>query len=173
MPRKFIRRYMPDHHTIRQNQSLKMFGDWLHDPNLWHLNRRSVSGAVAVGLFCAFLPIPFQMVVAAAGAILRRVNLPLAVAGVWITNPITIPPIFYFNYVVGETLMGMQPMPMDFELTAQWLTAELSHIWQPLLLGSLVMGIIMATLGYTLVRLLWRMHIVRHYRKRKLRALSK
>jgi len=152
---------------------MQMFGSWLHDPNLWHLNRRSVSGAVAVGLFCAFLPIPFQMVVAAAGAILCRVNLPLAVAGVWITNPITIPPIFYFNYVVGETLLGMEPMPMDFELTLEWLTAELAHIWQPLLLGSLVMATVMAALGMLTVRLLWRMHIVSHYRKRKQRRHAK
>ena len=170
MPRKFIRRYMPDHHTIRNHQSIRLFGDWLHEPNLWHLNRRSVSGAVAVGLFCAFLPIPFQMVAAAAGAIFFKVNLPLSVVGVWISNPITIPPIFYFNYVVGETLLGMEPVPIDFELTAEWFAQELAHIWQPLLLGSLVVAVFMSALGYFAVRGLWRFHIISHHRKRKQRS---
>ena len=167
MPKKFIRRFMPDHKAIRDHQSMQLFGDRLHDPNLWHLNRRSVSGAFAIGLFCAFLPIPFQMVLAGAGAIIFRVNLPLAVATVWITNPITMPPIFYFNYVVGETLLGMPPMPLDFEPTMEWLTRELDHIWQPLLLGSVVMAIVMATLGYFTVRGLWRLHVVKHRQKRK------
>jgi len=170
MPRKFIRRYLPDHKTIRDNQSIQFLGSWLHEPNLWHLNRRSASGAVAVGLFCAFLPIPFQMVAAAIGAIMFRVNLPISVVGVWITNPITIPPIFYFNYLVGETLMGMEPLPLDFELTAEWFVAEIAHIWQPLLLGSLVMATIMSALGYFVVRGLWRLHIVKHYRRRKQHA---
>jgi len=169
MAKKFIRRFMPDHKVIRDNQSLKLFGNRLHDPNLWHLNRRSVSGAAAVGLFSAFLPMPFQMVLAGAGAILFRVNLPLAVATVWLTNPVTMPPIFYFNYVVGEKLMGMEPIPMDFELTMEWFTHELSHIWQPLLLGSVVMATIMATVGFFAIRGLWRLHLVRHYRKRKQR----
>lgn len=167
MPKKFIRRFMPDHKAIRDNQSMKLFGDRLHDPNLWHLNRRSVSGAAAVGLFSAFLPMPFQMVLAGAGAILFRVNLPLAVATVWITNPVTMPPIFYFNYVVGEKLMGMEPMPLDFELTMEWFTRELSHIWQPLLLGSVVMSTIMATVGFFAIRALWRLHIIKHHKKRK------
>jgi len=169
MPKKFIRRFMPNHQAIRDHQAMQMFGTRLHDPNLWHLNRRSVSGAFAIGLFCAFLPMPFQMVVAGAGAIAFRVNLPLAVATVWITNPVTMPPIFYFNYVVGEILLGMEPMPLDFELTMEWLTRELEHIWQPLLLGSVVMAMVMATLGYFAVRGLWRLHVVQHYRKRKAR----
>ena len=172
MSKKLIQRYMPDHKTIREHQSLRMFGRLLHEPNLWHLNRRSVSGATAVGLFWAFIPMPFQMVPAAAGAILFRINLPLAVAWVWITNPLTMPPIFYFNYVVGEALLGMKPATMNFEFTAEWLAHELAHIWQPLLLGSVVMATIMSTLGYFTVRGLWRLHIVSHYRKRRNRRMN-
>ncbi|MDH5777262.1 MAG: DUF2062 domain-containing protein, partial [Gammaproteobacteria bacterium] len=80
MPKKFIQRYMPDHDKIRQHPHLnKMFGTLLHDPNLLHLNRRSVSGAFFIGLFMAFVPMPFQMVPAAALAIYFRTNLPISI----------------------------------------------------------------------------------------------
>ncbi|MEC8208404.1 MAG: DUF2062 domain-containing protein, partial [Pseudomonadota bacterium] len=48
MPKKFIRRFLPDHQSIKQNKALKIFGKVLHEPNLWHLNRRSASGAFGI-----------------------------------------------------------------------------------------------------------------------------
>ena len=54
MPKKFIRRFLPDPQSIKQNKALKIFGSVLHEPNLWHLNRRSASGAFGIGLFFAF-----------------------------------------------------------------------------------------------------------------------
>ena len=79
MPRHLIKRYSPDHEKIRNHKHVKVFGKLLHDPNLWHLNRRSVSGAFGVGLFWAMIPMPFQMIAAAATAIGLRTNLPLSV----------------------------------------------------------------------------------------------
>ena len=105
MPKKFIKRHAPDKEAIRDHKYMRIFGKLLYDPNLWHLNRRSVSGAFAVGLFWAFIPIPFQMVTAAATAIPARVNLPISVALVWITNPITMPPMFYSTYRVGTWIL--------------------------------------------------------------------
>ena len=58
MPKKTIKRMMPDHQTIKENKYLKIFGNLLHNANLWHLNRHSVAKAFAVGLFFAFIPVP-------------------------------------------------------------------------------------------------------------------
>ncbi len=175
MPKKFIKRLMPDHRTIREHKHLRFLGTLLHDPNLWHLNRRSASGAFAVGLFMAWVPVPFQMLLGAIGAILFRVNLPLSVALVWVTNPLTMPPMFYFAYLVGTWIVGVPDggHAIEFELSYEWLATELTLIWQPFLLGCFVMGVLSSVGGYMGVRGLWRLHLVRHYQQRKARRLAK
>ncbi len=164
---------MPDHHTIRNHKHLQIFGKLLHDGNLWHFNRRAVSGAFAVGLFCAFIPLPSQMIIAAAIAILVRVNLPISISLVWITNPITVPPMFYAAYKVGTFVLGQEAITSDYKLTAEWFSEQLHIIWQPFLLGCLICGIISAIFAYTTVRLLWRLHIISHIKERRLRIKKK
>ncbi|HEB97737.1 MAG TPA: DUF2062 domain-containing protein [Sedimenticola thiotaurini] len=169
MPKHLIKRFTPDHKVIREHKHLRIFGRLLHDPNLWHMNRRSVAGAFAVGLFWAAIPMPFQMVAAAATAIPARVNLPISVALVWVTNPLTMPPIFYFNYLVGTWILGEPPRTGHFEWTMHQLGTTMEQVWQPLYLGSLVTGVVTATAGYLLIRGLWRLRLVNYVKRRRQR----
>lgn len=173
MPKKLIKRWMPDHEKIRNHPHLnKIFGTVLHDPNLLHLNRRSVSGAFFVGLFMAFVPLPTQMVFAAAVAIWLRVNLPISVGLVWLTNPITMPPIFYFAYKIGAWTLATPVSKVTFELSWDWLATELAAIWEPFLLGCLICGIVAGVSGYLGMRLIWRLHVVGQWEARKKRRLG-
>ena len=167
MPRKFFQRLMPDPAKIKDNKSLSIFGELLHDPNLWHLNRRSVAGAFAVGLFFAWVPLPTQMVMAAAVAIWLRTNLPLSVALVWLTNPVTIPPMFYFAYLVGTWILQTPPDNFEFELSLDWLIHGMQTSWKPFLTGCAVMGVGSALLGYFAVNLSWRWSVHRRRQKRR------
>jgi uncharacterized protein (DUF2062 family) len=167
VPKKIIRRYLPDAHKIRSHKHLRFFGKLIHDPYLLHLNRRSVSGAFAVGLFMAFVPMPFQMIPAAALAILFRVNLLLSVALVWVTNPITMPALFYFCYRLGAWILGRPTKAFEFEPSWAWLGSEMLRIWQPFLLGCLIVGAASAAAGYFGMRGLWRWHVVQEWEKRK------
>ena len=121
MPKKriqqLINKLIPDPDVIKRHKNLQFLGDKLHEPNLWHLNRRSIAMAFAVGLFCAWIPTPTQMAIAAAGAIYFSANLPLSVGLVWITNPITMPPLFYFAYKVGLWFMNQPASADDFEFS--------------------------------------------------------
>ncbi len=167
MHRKLIRRYLPHHDEIRGHKHLSWLGSHLHDPNLWHLNRRSVSGAFAVGLFCAFIPVPFQMVIAALVAIVARVNLPLSVVLVWITNPLTMGPIFFFAYTVGTWILDKPILQAAAELEGiGWWLNEIQAIWKPLLVGSFVCGTLSAVIGYFGVRASWRLHLARRWKAR-------
>ncbi len=166
MARKLFKRYLPEFHTLRQHRALRMLGEWLHDPNVWHLNRASASSAVAVGLFIAFMPIPFQMLTAALLAVMLRLNLPLAVAMVWVTNPITMPPLFYFCFKVGVWIMGSVDQELTFAWSWEWFRKGLAHVWEPFLLGCTVVGLVSAAAGYLAVRALWRWHVIRQWEKR-------
>ncbi len=173
MPRKFFKRILPDHAWIREHRHLKIFGTLHHHPSLWHLNRRSVAGAFAVGLFVAWIPLPFQMVIAAAAAILLRVNLPLSVVLVWISNPVTIPPLFYSAYKLGAWMLGVPPQPVEFQLSLSWFNQQLDSIWPPLTLGCLTAGTVSALLGWATIRLVWRWRIISQWRENRARRKKK
>ena len=173
MAKKFIKRFLPEARKIRHHKHLSIFGEALHDPNLWHLNRRSVPKAFAIGLFMAFAPVPFQMIPAAACAILFRANMVISVVLVWISNPITLPPIFFFCYKLGTWMIGRQPNEVTFDLSWKWVTTELALIWQPFVLGCFTVSTILAIVGYYVTYWLWHLHVVSEWEKRKeLRALK-
>lgn len=169
MAKKFLRKLLPHRDVIIHNRWIKLLGPRLQEPLLWHLNRRSCSGAVALGVFCAFIPVPMQMPLAAIAAILFRVNILVAVPMVWLSNPLTIAPMYYFCYLVGAEILGTQQDKFHFELSFDWLLTGLIEIWEPFLLGCLVVGSITALASFILIRILWRMHIISHIRVRALR----
>jgi hypothetical protein len=160
--KKFFQRYLPPISQIKSHRGLQFLGKRLHDPSLWHLNRRSVAGGTAIGLFSAFILIPLHTVLAALLAILFRVNLPLAIALVWITNPITMPLLFYFDYLLGSILLRIPRQPLEFQFSSQWFLATV----EPFLLGCLVLSTISALAGYWLIIWLWRLQVNRLWRAR-------
>ena len=165
--RSFFKRFLPEPHRIRDHKQLRYFGDFLHDPNLWSLKRRSAAGGISIGLFCAFIPLPVHMIVAAAVAILFRVNLPLAVVLTWITNPLTFAPVFYFAYHLGSWLLRVPVQNIAFEFSVHWLQEIFVHIWQPLLLGCLILAMVSSLTGYFVTSLLWRILLLRKWASRK------
>ena len=167
MPRKFFRRILPSRDYIARIPLITRLGSWLHHAPLWHLNRHSVAGAFAVGLFAAFMPVPSQMVLAAIFAILVNVNLPLSVALVWISNPITMPPLFYMAYRIGVEVLNMTEQPFAFELSLSWFQQQLGLILTPFLLGCLICGVSAGLCGYITVRLFWRYNVIYNWRKRQ------
>lgn len=167
MPKKFIKRFLPDHQSIKEQKALRMFGTVLHDPNLWHLNRKSASGAFGIGLFFAWWPVPFQMWLSAALSIPLRVNLPLSVATVWITNPFTMPPMFYFAYLVGTWIMGAPQQDFEFQLSWTWVVQSLETIGPAFLVGCAVCSAVSGLAGYFGLNALWRYSVAKAWKRRK------
>lgn len=166
MPKKFFKRIFPSPEQIQANKSLRFLAPLFAKPNLWHLNRRSVARAFLVGLFSAFIPIPFQMVLAAGIAFVANANVPISVGMVWLTNPVTIPPIYYATYKLGEWILNTPPHDFHMELSMNWVLNELGAVWQPLLVGCLTAGVVLGGTGYFLIRLFWRLHVIDSWNKR-------
>lgn len=171
MPKDTIQKWLPDPEKLKQHKSLGFLGDVLHEPNLWHVNRHSISKAFLIGIFCSFIPIPMQMVLAAFAAVWFNCNLPVSVALVWISNPVTMPPIFYFNYLVGAFILRIPRTHFDFELSLTWFSEKLYSIVLPLYFGSIVCGLIFGVASYAVIEYLWRRKVRKDWRLRRERRL--
>ncbi|MDF3917677.1 DUF2062 domain-containing protein [Salinicola salarius] len=166
MSRRWLQRYIPSQERLQRTRSLRFMHHMLGDPAMWVLSRHSVANACMVGLFAAMLPIPFQMLLAAFGAYCFRGNLPLSVSLVWLTNPLTMPVVFYFNYRVGAWVLDYPARKVPDHITTMWIAEQMAHIVLPLAVGSVLVGLVLALVSNVLVRLIWRFHIYRSWRRR-------
>ncbi len=176
MPRKFFKKYLPSHESVRNNRHIARFGGFLHHPNLWHLNRRSVSGGVAVGMFAGLVPGPLQMLTAALLAVPLRVNLPVALATTLYTNPLTIGPLYVLAYLIGRLVVGGHSAPLARPPEVEWsqLGASVEAFTQwvlamgmPLAVGLPILALLLAALGYACVQFGWRAYVIRAWRRRR------
>ena len=171
--KKIFKRFTLPQTEIQNHRHLGLFGKLLHEPNLWHITRHSAAGGIANGLFWAFMPFPGQTIFAAAVAIWMRVNLPISLLAVWLTNPVTIYPLFFAAYKTGGMLLNIPPRAVHFSMTWEWFSSTMLEIWEPLLLGCVILGSISAFLGYFMIRMLWRIAAVRKWEDRKERMRRK
>jgi uncharacterized protein len=171
LPRKFFRKYLPDPDTVLAKRWAAPFRPWLGHPNLWHLNRRSVPGAVAIGLFCGLIPGPFQMLGAFLMAVPLRRNVPVALAVTFYTNPVTIVPLYLIAYAYGRAILGYRgpdahvtPYEWDWSMAAFW--QWMMSLGKPLGIGVLALAVTLAVVGYFVTELAWRAYVVAAWRRR-------
>ncbi len=168
----WLRGHVPTRESIASNRWTKPFAKHLLRPDLWHLNRRSVPRAVAVGLLIApVIPVAHTLV-AALAAVPTRSNVWIAATITWLINPLTIPFFYYSAYNVGKALLRLEsisPVPQVTHAAtghaqhwAEWLYATSG----PLALGTLVMATILAAVGYLVSSFLWKLWIGRKWRRR-------
>lgn len=169
MPRRFFRKFALKRDAFHGRWYLAPFGHLLHDPNLWGIRRRTVVPAFSLGIFLACLPVPGQTLIAALLALAMRINIPVAALTTLISNPLTMGPIYYFEYRIGQRLLGTPPQPFAFEFSLDWLTGSFLAVWQPLVLGSLLLGLLAAALAYAGLDLLWRASLADYREARRRR----
>lgn len=150
--KKIFKRLSPNPTTIKNHKYLSKLK--LDNPALWNFNRKSIRKGVAIGLFCAFLPIPMQMILASLLAIAFAGNILVAITLVWITNPLTIPLIYYTTYKLGAWILGVQ-VSSNLQFSFESVGGIFNQIWQPLLLGSLLTSVVFSIIGYFLINCIY------------------
>jgi uncharacterized protein (DUF2062 family) len=126
----------------------------------------AIALGTAIGLFVGMTPtVGIQMVIVLAVAFLTRrlfhFNRVAALIAVYISNPLTTVPIYWFNYRLGAVFMEETVSKAEFAALFRY--RDFSGWWEsvkaitvtvglPLLVGSLVMGSIFALASYPLMR---------------------
>jgi uncharacterized protein (DUF2062 family) len=134
----------------------------------------------AAGVFAACTPfLGFQMALAVALACLLRVSIPAALIGTFVGNPLSWPAIWSASYIAGLWVLGDDPAyaaehftrganalgatlraPTPEALNAAVL--DMSPIFEPMIVGGLLVGLIAAAFSYYPTR-----RAVRVFQKRR------
>ncbi len=117
-------------------------------------NRKMVSRAVFLGVFIAFIPMPMQMALVLAFMPLLRFNVPIALAICWLSNPFTMPPMYYMEYMTGAFFLGTEVAPV--EMTLEWFSQNFDNIFIPLYTGTFFYAILGSFSSYWVVNHFWR-----------------
>jgi uncharacterized protein (DUF2062 family) len=171
--RGWLRNHIPTRETVDRYRVLRPFAKQLSQPNLWHLNHRSVPRGVALGLGVGVI-IPFMhVVVAMLLAIPTRANVALAGAFTLVVNPLTIPPMYYAAYRIGSWELHHDSLVIDPERAAK-ASGELGrflfwihHASGPIALGILTISATAAALGYGVSAIGWRLWVRSKWRRRR------
>lgn len=180
---RLARRLLPHPDTLARTPGLRWLGRYLAPrPWLWVAHRRRVAWGVALGLAAGVIPLPSQMPVAAALAILCRANVAAAVAATWLTNPFTLVPIWSLAITLGRLVSGHAgPIATPAMLAVQWsepstwgpsLWAWVQALGQPLLIGLPLAGLVLGAAAYLLVYFGW-WAVIRGERWRRLRERAR
>lgn len=162
---------MPTREELLANRWLRPFAAYLSSPLIWRFNRRGVSRGAALGLFSGFAVPIAQTPFAALCAVGARANLPVAALSTFVTNPLTVPFIYYLAYLVGSGLLRIKAETI-FAQSANAGFVERSLIWMvtlagPTYLGLLLFAAIGGLVGYFGVQLGWRIWVGQRWERRR------
>lgn len=122
------------------------------------VNRQMITRGVFIGLFWAFIPMPMQMLAVMATTPFMRFNVPIAISMVWLSNPFTMPLMYYVEYLTGNLILGREGLD-NIELTMQWFTENFDDIFVPLYTGTAFYSIVVSGIIYIALNRLWIMSV--------------
>ncbi len=117
------------------------------------VNRKAVTRGLLVGIFWGFIPMPFQMLAVLATTPLFKFNVPLAISMVWLSNPITMPFMYYMEYITGCFALGMEPVKV--QLTMEWFEKNFENILVPLYVGTAFYSVGVSAAVYFIINISW------------------
>jgi uncharacterized protein (DUF2062 family) len=155
--------------SIRNHPQLARFLG-CSSPGLWSPHRRNVALGVGIGAAISIIPVPGQPFLAALAAMKFRAHLPSAVVLTFLSNPLTTLPLLTIAWMIGllclgEPVVWPSGMGIDIGSVAGWIQ-WIQQAGQPLLIGIPVLAITLGLGSYGLIKLVWRVAIVRRWRNR-------
>lgn len=170
-----LKKWLPTDADLQKYPYLQLLMKKLRYAEIWRVDRRSIAKGIAAGLFVCYLPLPFQMLLAALLACLCRANLSIAILMTWVSNPLTFVPINLFICQVGAWVLGVRYTLPKTYVALDWthesvkMFAHDLYYWffslgKVYVVGLPIVSVGSALLGYAFVQLSWR--VVVYWRRR-------
>ena len=134
-------------------------------PEFLAANRKMISRGILLGVFIAFIPMPMQMAAVLLFMPLFRFNVPIALAMCWLSNPFTMPPMYYMEYLTGSFFLGSEVEPV--EMTLEWFSENMADIFIPLYTGTLFYSLFGSLLAYWAVNHFWKNSVHKDKKKHR------
>ncbi|OTG93111.1 DUF2062 domain-containing protein [Acinetobacter sp. ANC 3832] len=177
MAKRFFQSWLPSPEQVNNMKIMKIFGNKALSPQLWYVNRKSISKAMFIGTFWGILPIPLHSILIVLTVLLFEANLPIGLLLAWIMNPFTIVPILIFAFWIGSKIYHVNMINKDmllgvFHQIMHWIK-NFGHghidfsLAKILATGLFIEALIFAILFFVLTRLYWRWSVVKRWRSRQ------
>jgi uncharacterized protein len=144
---------------------------WLDGHDVFSFTRHPLSKGIAFGLFCGLIPGPLQVLGASLLCILFRGNIIAGVAATFLTNPLTIIPLYVVAFHLGDAVLpGVHTIPPwsggqggvgFFAAVMTWVKA----MGWPLVVGLPLLALMIACTGYVLTQFLWLRPVMKRIRR--------
>ena len=118
---------------------------------------------VAIGVFIAILPVYglHTVLVVIAAILVRSANKIAIFLGTSISLPPTVPPITWAGYEIGRFILDKEFEPLSWSVFKNITFQKICCYYQPLFIGSVVLGLVCAVIAYFLVSFVSRRFILR------------
>ena len=146
---------------------------WLDGHDVFSFTRHPLAKGVAFGLFCGLIPGPLQVLGASVLCILFRGNIIAGVVATFLTNPVTIIPLYVVAFHLGDAVLpGTHSIPpwsggnggaSFFEALLTWVKA----MGWPLIVGLPLLALMLACTGYVLTQFLWLRPVMKRAKRRR------
>ncbi len=114
-----------------------------------------IAMGMSIGVFIGVTPtIPFHTAMIIAVGVIFRQNISAGYLGSWIiSNPVTVPVFYFFQYELGRRLLCMESCPWTLsDFTLSGLMDLGGHILVPLMTGGIITAPLFAVPAYFLTR---------------------
>ncbi|MBB5718831.1 hypothetical protein FHR23_001754 [Stakelama sediminis] len=171
------RRAVPTRESMEGNRWLRPVAHRVLAPPLWRFTRRSVPRGVALGLLAGVLVPLAQIPLAAVLAFPLRANIPAAALTTFVTNPITMAPLYWLAYKVGTWILQLDarvpgaPIAANVNDSPGWIHWLFAQAGPATIIGLVTIAVVSSVLGYVVSSVLWRLWIARKWKKRRRKAV--
>lgn len=171
--RQWLRQLEPRVLASLDRPGLRRLRPWLAKHNVLRFNRESLARGLGLGMLCALIPGPFQLLASLGLCVWLRGNAVAAALATLFTNPLTIVPLYWAAFQIGAAILpGQHPMPpllAPQDSLSDWalgLGEWIGTLGWPLLVGLPVLATVLAAQAYVMVHILFLTPVIRRARRK-------